>query len=128
MNEKRAEALAAALGGEAWQSGGGIWLVTLNVGGKVVAFSGDCICEYQSEEAFDESRASKTIELTVPEDDERWVIVDQDGTVFYANNEFELGWDDEGEARREARGLESRGEGRWQVVRAEEIEETRAYT
>ncbi len=118
MNEKRAEALAAALGGEAWQSGGGVWLVQVNVGSKLVVFSGDCVCEYESEEAFDESRASKTIELTDPDEDERWVIVDQDGTVFYANDEFELGWTDEHEARREARGLESRGEGQWQVVRA----------
>ncbi len=30
IDEKTAEQLAAVVGGEAWQSGGDIWLVTVN--------------------------------------------------------------------------------------------------
>jgi hypothetical protein len=123
MNEKQAEALARALGGEAWNSGGSIWLVQLHVGRKLVVFSGDCVCEYESEDAFDEGRASKTIHL---EDQDalgadRWVIVGPTGAVMYENDEFELGWQDEHEALTAARGLASRGEGRWQVVRQDEV-------
>ncbi|MBY0261671.1 MAG: hypothetical protein K2Q20_04975 [Phycisphaerales bacterium] len=45
MNQKQAEALAAIVGGEAWQSGGDIWVVTRHRGdGRVIAFSGDCVC------------------------------------------------------------------------------------
>lgn len=122
MNEKRANALAKVLSGEAWQSGGGIWLVSLNIGGKVVVFSGDCVCEYESEAAFDESRPSKAIDLVDMDDDERWVIVDASGSFMYADNDLELGWCNEFDARQEARGLESRGEGRWQVMRCDELE------
>ncbi len=42
MNEKQAEMLARAVGGDAWQSGGAIWVVTLNrEDGKLVVFSGN---------------------------------------------------------------------------------------
>ena len=124
MNEKQAEALARALGGEAWNSGGGIWLVQLLVGEKLVVFSDDCICEYASEDDFDAGNASQTIYLEDQDagGDDRWVIVDQTGAVMYENNDLELGWRHEEDARHEAQGLESRGEGRWQVVRADELE------
>src|SRR5688572_11878945 len=81
--------------------------------------SGDCVCEYASEEDFDAGNASQTIYLEDQDigGDDRWVIVDQTGAVMYENDEFELGWRHEEDARHEARGLESRGEGRWQVVR-----------
>lgn len=125
MNEKQATALARALGGEAWNSGGGVWLVTLHVGRKLVVFSGDCVCEYDSEEDFDAGNASKTINLEEQDGggggDDRWVIVDQHGTVMFENNDLELGWRDEEDARQEARGLQSRGEGQWQVIRADEV-------
>src|SRR5262245_29903393 len=62
MNEQQAEAIASALDGEAWQSGGGMWVVTVTRDdGTLVVFSGDAICEYESDDAFDVGRASNTI-------------------------------------------------------------------
>jgi hypothetical protein len=47
MNQKQAELLAKAVGGDAWQSGGGVWVVTLNrEDGRLVVFSGEAVCEY----------------------------------------------------------------------------------
>jgi hypothetical protein len=62
MNEKQAETIANALGGEAWQSGGGIWLVLLRQGnGKLVVISDEAVCEYDDEKHFEESKPAKTI-------------------------------------------------------------------
>lgn len=61
MVEDQATAIASAIGGEAWQSGGDIWLVRLRrADGKLVVVSGDDMCEYDNEEAFeiDEPRAA----------------------------------------------------------------------
>lgn len=122
MDERIAEQLATILGGEAWQSGGGIWLVTVNrEDGSLVVFSGDAICEYENDEAFDASRASKTIFLDIPETEGLYVIVDLQGNVFYHDNATERGWRYEEDALREARALESRGEGRFTVVRQSEL-------
>ena len=64
MNERQAVAVAEALGGEAWHSGGGIWLVRLtNAEGRLVVFSDDLICEYQDEDAFRNGEAIRTIAL-----------------------------------------------------------------
>ena len=64
MNEEQATAIAAALGGEAWQSGGDIWLVILNRDdGHLVVMSDEVVCEYENEEAFDEAKALRTIHL-----------------------------------------------------------------
>lgn len=127
MNERTAEQLAAILGGEAWQSGGGIWLFTVNrEDGALVVFSGDAICEYENEEAFDAGRASKTILLTIPETEDLYVVVDLEGTVFYRDNVLERGWRYEEDAVQEARALESRGEGRFTVVRQSELPAPRA--
>jgi hypothetical protein len=66
MDEQRAEQLAAAVGGEAWQSGGGMWLVVLErPDGALVVFSGDAVCEYPDWEAFDQSDAAAMITLPV---------------------------------------------------------------
>jgi len=54
------------------------------------------------------------------DDVDRYVIVDQEGTVFYEDNDKLIGWDNESDARFATLGLESRGEGRWPVVRADE--------
>jgi hypothetical protein len=44
MNEKQAGMIADALGGETWQSGGGIWLVILRQGnGKLVVISDEAV-------------------------------------------------------------------------------------
>lgn len=122
MDSKTAEQLAAIVGGEPWQSGGGIWLVTVNRDdGKLVVFSGDAVCEYESDEAFDAGRPSKTIPLNIPETEDLYVIVDIEGNVFYHDNAMERGWRYEEDALHEGRALESRGEGRFSVVRQSEL-------
>jgi hypothetical protein len=64
LNEKTAEQVAKALGGNAWQSGGGIWLVLLRrKDGTLVVISDEAIGEYSSEAAFDAGSAGKTILL-----------------------------------------------------------------
>lgn len=122
MDERTAEQLAVIVGGEAWQSGGGIWLVTVNrEDGSLVVFSGDAICEYDSDEAFDAGRASKTILLAIPETEDLYVIVDLQGNVFYQDRAMERGWRYEEDARHEALAFESRGEGRFSVVKQSEL-------
>jgi hypothetical protein len=64
MNEKQANVVADALGGQAWQSGGGIWLVLLRQGnGKLVVISDEAVCEYDDEQHFEESKPAKAILL-----------------------------------------------------------------
>lgn len=64
MNEEEAHKLAEILGGYTWQSGGGILLVIVRrEDNRLVVFSGDVVCEYETEEAFDAGRADKTIML-----------------------------------------------------------------
>ena len=122
MDERTAEQLGTLVGGESWQSGGGIYLVTVNRDdGSLVVFSADAICEYENEEAFDAGRASKTIFLQIPETTELYVIVDLEGNVYYQDNAMERGWRYEEDARHEARSLESRGEGKFSVVRQSEL-------
>jgi hypothetical protein len=122
MDQKTAEQLATIMGGEAWQSGGGIYLVTVNQSdGSLVVFSGDAICEYENDEAFDAGKASKTIFLSVPEAEDLYVIVDLNGNVLFMDNAMERGWRFEEDALHEARALESRGEGRFSVVKKSDL-------
>nr|WP_281722563.1 hypothetical protein [Nitrosomonas nitrosa] len=122
MDERTAEQLAAILGGEAWQSGGGIHVVTVNRDdGSLVVFSGDAICEYENDQAFDVGRASKTILLSIPETEDLYVIVDLKGNVFYHDDSMERGWRYQEDAENESLALESRGEGRFSVVRQSEL-------
>jgi len=122
MDERTAEQLAVLVGGEAWQSGGGIYLVTVTRDdGSLVVFSGDAVCEYANDEAFDAGTANKAILLSIAEADDLYVIVDLKGRVFYQDNAMERGWRYEEDAMREARSLESRGEGRFSVVRQSEL-------
>ncbi|QYU67035.1 hypothetical protein J4558_19055 [Leptolyngbya sp. 15MV] len=122
MDERTAEQLAALVGGEAWQSGGGIYVVTVNRDdGSLVVFSGDAVCEYESDKAFDQGRATKTIHVNFPDADDLYVVVDLKGNVFYCDNAMERGWRYEEDAQQEARALESRGEGRFSVVRQSEL-------
>ena len=54
--------MADALGGEVWQSGGGIWLVIFrHPDGRMVVLSDDSVCEYESEAAFEVSEAVRSI-------------------------------------------------------------------
>jgi len=51
MDEHRTQVLAKALGGDAWNSGGGIWLaVVRRSDGRIVAVSDEAVCEYASED------------------------------------------------------------------------------
>lgn len=64
LNEQTAPAVADALGGEAWQSGCGIWLVMIRrKDGHVVVISDECVCEYDSEAAFEENKAGASVVL-----------------------------------------------------------------
>ncbi len=66
MNEQAAQKLAAIFGGESWQSGGGIHLVTVRRSdGSMVVFSDEAICEYESEEAFEDADARAFISLSI---------------------------------------------------------------
>jgi hypothetical protein len=122
MDERTAEQLAVLVGGEAWQSGGGIWLVTVNRDdGSLVVFSADSICEYENDEAFDAGQAARTIVLPIPETEDLYVLVDLKGNVFYHDSAMERGWRYEEDALHEARALESRGEGRFSVVKQSEL-------
>lgn len=123
MDEKTAEQLAAIVGGEAWNSGGGIWLVTVNRDdGSLVVFSGDAIAEYENEDAFDATQARKTILLTIPETDGLWVVTDAKGGVIYRDADMKRGWPDEEDARHEAMGIESRTGERMFTVRQSEAD------
>lgn len=65
MNEQEAKVIAEALGGEAWQSGGGIWLVIVRKpNGRLVVVSADAVCEYPHEIDFESGRAAVTIHFT----------------------------------------------------------------
>lgn len=64
MNEEQANAVATALGGETWQSGGDIWLVLLRRrDGHIVAISEDVVCEYENEDALAEGVSLRSISL-----------------------------------------------------------------
>ncbi|MCW5762597.1 MAG: hypothetical protein KIT88_05070 [Phycisphaeraceae bacterium] len=67
MDEQTAQKLAAIVGGESWQSGGGIHLVTVRRDdGSMVVFSDEAICEYESEEAFENADARAFISIAIP--------------------------------------------------------------
>ena len=53
MDADQAQAVAEALGGSAWNSGGGIYLVRIErADGHLVVISDEAVCEYSDEEAF----------------------------------------------------------------------------
>jgi len=64
MEEEAAKAAAEALGGTAWQSGGGIWLVRFERGdGRLVVLSDEVVCEYADADAFEDNRSDAAIVL-----------------------------------------------------------------
>lgn len=64
MDERQAAAMAQFVGGDAWNSGGGIWLVRIQKGTeKLVVISDEAVCEYADEDAFESGEASSTILL-----------------------------------------------------------------
>ena len=58
MNERQANAVADALHGTAWQSGGDIWLVMIpNHEGELIVITDDEIGVYRDEEDFEAGEA-----------------------------------------------------------------------
>ncbi len=106
MEERQAEAIANALGGESWQSGGGVYVVVIRKpGGRLVVISEERVAEYASEEDFDAGNADTSIAL-IDDPTEYWVVQDEEGAVFFEHTL--RGWPDEEDAEHEARYLQSR--------------------
>ena len=64
MDERQATKVVQALGGEIWQSGGGIWLVLLRrADGMLTVISDEVVCEYETEQALEENQPHATILL-----------------------------------------------------------------
>ena len=64
MNEADAKLLAKIFDGEAWHSGGQIWLVRLtNSDGRLVVFSDELVSDYASESDFENGKPIQTITL-----------------------------------------------------------------
>ena len=64
MNEIQAKKLAEILGGQTWQSGGDIWLVIKQrADGHLVVISEEVICEYASQEDFEQSSPIQSVLL-----------------------------------------------------------------
>ena len=64
MDEEKAESLADVIGGDVWDSGGGMCLVLKHRSdGRIVAFSDEVICVYENEEALQEGKAAESILL-----------------------------------------------------------------
>jgi hypothetical protein len=65
LNELTAPVVATALGGDAWQSGGGIWLIVKRTSdGRVVTISQEVVNEYANEEAFEEDRPKSSLMIS----------------------------------------------------------------
>lgn len=64
IHEGNADVIARALGGEAWHSGGGVWLVLLRrQDGTLLVVSDEAICEYLKEKDFDRGKARTSMPL-----------------------------------------------------------------
>ena len=64
MDEQEAQAVAQALGGRTWNSGGEIWLVVFDRSdGKAVALSEEVVCEYENVEELQSGSASSVMPL-----------------------------------------------------------------
>lgn len=64
MDQNTAQPVARALRGEAWHSGGGIWLVLFHrADDKILAMSDEVIKLYNSRNAFEEDEASSVVLL-----------------------------------------------------------------
>jgi hypothetical protein len=108
MNEQQAKKLAATVGGEVWQSGGGIHLVVIRrPDGSLVVFSEDLVAEYPDDDAFDASMPSASI-LLRDDPTEYWVVQDADGGIWMDDREHVRGWSFVEDAQHEAAGIQSR--------------------
>jgi hypothetical protein len=121
MDKKTAEQLEALVGGEAWERDGA-WVVSAyQEDGTIVLFTGEQVLQFADDKALDENRPMGTVNVSVPSADDLYVLVDAKGNVLYKSAELERGWLHEEDARQEARALQSRGEGKFQVVQRSEV-------
>ena len=64
MDEQEAQAVAQALGGRTWNSGGEIWLVVFDRSdGKAVGLSEEVVCEYENGDELQSGSALSVIPL-----------------------------------------------------------------
>ena len=64
MTESEAKTVARALGGETWNSGGGIHLIVLERSdGRVVAISDEVVCEYSDRNEMMDGQPTNSIML-----------------------------------------------------------------
>ncbi len=64
MTEEQANAVASALSGTPWQSGGDIWLVIVErKDGSIVVISDESICVYANQECLDGGQPDQFISL-----------------------------------------------------------------
>jgi hypothetical protein len=121
MDKKTAEQLEALVGGEAWERDGA-WVVSAyQEDGTIALFTGEQVLQFADDKALDENRPMGTVNVSVPSADDLYVLVDAKGNVFYKSAELERGWPHEEDARQEAMALQSRGEGKFQVVQRSQV-------
>jgi len=64
MTEDQANTVADIVGGDVWQSGGGIWLVVIHRrDGAIVTISDEVMCEFPNKQAFDDGAVGASITL-----------------------------------------------------------------
>ena len=64
MDESKANAIAELLGGYAWNSGGGIYLVVIDLAdGARIVISDEVVSEYRDDESMENGEALATIRL-----------------------------------------------------------------
>ncbi len=63
MNEHNAKAVARALGGEPWHTGGNIWVVKFPKGAGFAVLSEEGAAEYADEAAWYDGRASVMVDF-----------------------------------------------------------------
>lgn len=120
MDERAAGQLASLLGGEAWERANE-WVVSVQTDeGRVVLFTSKEINEYRNDDELEHGSPMSSIAMTIPSDDDLWVVVNGAGQVFYENDALERGWRYEEDARYEAMGLQSRTGERYTAVRRSE--------
>lgn len=64
MDEEQAKAVAEALGGDVWDSGGGMWLAIFRRhDGKIVAITDEVVCEYEHGDALESGTPRLSVNL-----------------------------------------------------------------